>query len=96
MKIVLDKSQQYLILSDRNNEVQFYERILMPEKTDNLVEVDRNKLVVMGGSAYILVPKFLRRGIIAGVTADKYESVFYRKPGSDQTIIRIEQIEVSQ
>lgn len=68
----------------------------MPEKTDNLVEVDRNKLVAMGGSAYILVPKFLRRGLIAGVTVDKYEAVFFRAPNSEQTIIEIEQIETQQ
>ncbi len=65
----------------------------MPEKPDNLVELDRNKLVAMGGSTYILVPKFLRRGLIPGVTVDKYESVFYHEPDSGQTIIKIEQIE---
>lgn len=68
----------------------------MPEKTDNLVEIDRNKLVTMGGSAYILVPKFLRRGLIPDVTSDKYEAVFYRAPNSDQTVISIEKIEVPQ
>lgn len=67
----------------------------MSEKPDNLVEIDRNKLVVMGGSAYILVPKFLRRGLIPGVTSDKYEAVFSRKPDSEQTIIEIEQISQS-
>lgn len=64
----------------------------MPEKPDNLVEIDRNKLVVMGGSMYILLPKFLRKGIIPGVTSDKYESVFYRKPDSEQTVIKIEEM----
>ena len=68
----------------------------MTEKPDNLVELDRNKLVAMGGSAYILLPKFLRRGIIPDVTADKYEAVFYRAPNSEQTIIKIEKIEASQ
>lgn len=68
----------------------------MPEKTDNLVEVDRIKLVAMGGSTYMSVPKFLRRGLISGVTVDNYEAVFYRAPNSDQTIIRIEQLGDSQ
>lgn len=67
----------------------------MPEKTDNLVEIDRNKLTITGGSLYILLPKFLRRGIHIDATADKYEAVFYRAPNSEQTIIEIEQIEGS-
>lgn len=62
----------------------------MLEKTDNLVEIDRNKLVSMGGSIYILLPKFLRRGI-PDVTADKHEAVFFRAPNSEQTIIKIEE-----
>jgi len=68
----------------------------MTEKPDNLVEIDRNKLITMGGSVYILVPKFLRKGIIPGVTADKYEAAFFRRPDSEETVIRVEQIEVSR
>ena len=68
----------------------------MSEKSEDFFEVDRNRLVVIGGSTYILLPKFLRRGIIPEVTADKYEAVYFRRPNSDQTMIKIERIEVPQ
>lgn len=54
-------------------------------ESTNLVEIDRCKVVAMGGSLYLLAPRLLRReGAIAGD-----EIVYLRAPNSDDTVIRL-------
>lgn len=52
---------------------------------ENLVEIDRTKVISMGGSLYFLVPRLIRREEVE--PGD--EIIYLREPNSTDTIIRI-------
>lgn len=54
---------------------------------DSLVEIDRNTVISMGGSRYVLIPKALREQLNIE-TGD--EIVFLRSAEFPDTVIRIE------
>lgn len=54
---------------------------------ERFVEIDRQKIVKMGGSQYVLVPQSLRR---ENESEPGDEVLFLRAPGSSDTIIRIQ------
>lgn len=54
---------------------------------ENLVEIDRNRVVAMGGSRYVLVPKALREQL--GIEVGD-EVVFLRSAEFPECVIRIE------
>ena len=54
----------------------------------NLVEIDRVKIIDIGGSPYMLVPKFMRReGAMIG-----NEVVFLKSADSNEPVLRVESV----
>jgi len=55
----------------------------------NLIEIDRVKVIDMGGTLYSRVPKFFRRN---GGVSPGDEAVFLRDVESGEVVIRIEKV----